>query len=116
MNFIGPFYDYFIDKHGYKNFEKIKDMILSKIKDIKEPVKNYISIEDFYKVYVIFVFEVAVTDYWGFNDEQTLKYLKITMSKKEISKLSINRAKSIQKDAIDEIQKYLRQSTDEVLN
>ena len=37
MNFIGPFYDYFINKHGIEVFNEIKDLILSKVIGFKFP-------------------------------------------------------------------------------
>jgi len=115
MNSIGPFYDYFINKHGIKIFNEIADLILSKIKDFKYPVEKYLKKEDFLKAYVIFVFEIAVTDYWGMNNEQIERYIHSTISDNIASKLSIVRAKKIHADAIKLIQKYLKQTTNEVM-
>lgn len=115
MNFIGPFYDYFINKHGLEAFNEIKDTILSKVKGFKFPIEDYISEEDFLKAYVIFVFEIAVTDYWGMKDEQIEKYIHATMSDNIASKLGIARAKKIHADAIKKIQRYLKQTTKEVM-
>ena len=115
MNFIGPFYDYFINKHGLEAFNEIKDTILSKVKGFKFPIEDYISEEDFLKAYVIFVFEIAVTDYWGMNDKQIERYIHSTMSDNIASKSSISRTKMIHADAIKLIQNYLKQTTDEVM-
>ena len=115
MNFIGTFYDYFINKHGIEVFNEIKDLILSKVKGFKFPIEEHISKDDFLKAYVIFVFEIAVTDYWGMNDEQIERYIHSTMSDNIASKLSIARAKKVHADAIKVIQKYLKQTTNEVM-
>jgi len=115
MNFIGPFYDYFINKHGIEVFNEIKDLILSKVIGFRFPIEEHISKDEFLKAYVIFVFEIAVTDYWGMKDEQIEKYIHATMSDNIASKLSISRAKKIHADAIRKIQRYLKQTTKEVM-
>lgn len=115
MSFIGPFYDYFINKHGIEVFNEIQDLILSKVKGFIFPTKEHISKDEFLKAYVIFVFEIAVTDYWGMNDKQIEKYIHATMPDNIASKLSISRAKKIHADAIRKIQRYLKQTTKEVM-
>jgi len=115
MSFIGPFYDYFINKHGIEVFNEIQDLILSKIKGFKFPIEEHISKDEFLKAYVIFVFEIAVTDYWGMNDEQIEKYIHATMSDNIASKLSIFRVKMVHRDAIKLIQRYLKQTSNEVM-
>ena len=45
MNFIGTFKDYFISMHGNETFNEIKDMILSKRKNVQ---LDNIDISEFY--------------------------------------------------------------------
>ena len=49
------------------------------------------------------------------NDNQIERYIHSTMSDNIASKLSIARAKKIHADAINLIQKYLKQTTKEVM-
>lgn len=114
MDFIGPFYDYFIAKHGVDTFNKIKDMILSKIQSFKYPVQEYMTEKEFNKVYVIFVFEIALANYWGMNDTQISKYIQLTMTNEMISELSVKKAKVVHANAIKLIQSYLQQTEREV--
>ena len=114
MDFIGPFYDYFIAKHGVTTFNKIKGMILSKIQEFKYPVEDYMTKKEFNKIYVIFVFEIALADYWGMNDIQIVKYIKLIMTNDIVSELSVKRVKIIHNDAIKLIQSYLKQTEKEV--
>lgn len=115
MNSIGPFYDYFIKKHGIEVFNEISNSILSKIKDIKQPIKKQIKREEFLKIYVIFIFEVAITDYWGMNNDEIKRYIKLTMGENVVNDFSITRAKKIHGNSIHLIQKYLKQTTNEVM-
>ncbi len=114
MDFIGPFYDYFIAKHGIDAFNEIKDMILSKIQSFRYQIKENMAEEEFYKVYIIYVFEIALADYWGMNDTQISKYVRSVMTNKTISKINVSRIKMIHFNAISLIQSYLQQNENEV--
>lgn len=114
MDFIGTFYNYFIEKHGINSFNEIKDMILSKVDIPKDQLKRCTSKEDFSKKYTVYVFEIALTDYWGMNNKEIEKYVNLTIPDKDTLEISINRVKMMHSDAIKLIQNYLRRTENEV--
>ena len=97
------FYDYFTVQHGEEKLSKIRKMILSKVGEFKYPVEKYMSKEEFNKLYVIFVFEIALADFWGMNDEEISKYIKTIIGDNVISKIGAKKVKEIHADAIKEI-------------
>lgn len=97
------FYDYFTVQHGEEKLSKIRKMILSKVGEFKYPVEKYMSKEEFDKLYVIFVFEIALADFWGMNDEEISKYIKSIIGDNVISKIGAKKVKEIHADAIREI-------------
>ena len=113
MNGIGLFYKYFINRFGIEIFDKLKDMIIVKI-DFRHPAEGYVYNMDFLKLYVAFVFEIALTDYWGFNNIQIKEYIKTVIKDKVVFKMSIGRLKLVHHDAIRIIQKYLEETKNEV--
>ena len=104
MKNTGLFYEYFIAQHGEEKLNEISDMILAKVGDIKYPIEKYMKKEEFLKGYVMFVFEIALVDFWGMNNEETEKYLKLMLGDSIISQVGIKKIKDIHKDAIQEIQ------------
>lgn len=105
---------YFINIHGITVFSNIKTMILSKIKSFRVPIDKYMNVEDFYNIYVLYIFAIAFGEFIGLNNKEITKYLQFIMSDKIVKELSIIRAKQIHRDAINEIHQYLRQTTDKV--
>lgn len=97
------FYNYFIVQHGEEKFNKIRDMILAKVGEFKYPVEKYMSKEEFNKLYVMFVFEVALADFWGMTDDEISNYIKMIMGNSVISKVGAKKVKEIHADAIKEI-------------
>lgn len=97
------FYNYFIVQHGEEKFNKIRDMILAKVGEFKYPVEKYMSKEEFNKLYVMFVFEVALADFWGMTDDEISNYIKMMMGDSVISKVGAKKVKEIHADAIKEI-------------
>ena len=105
---------YFINVHGITAFYNIKTMILSKIKSFRVPIDRYIKVEDFYSIYVLYIFAIAFGEFIGLNNKEITKYLQFIMTDKIVKELSIIRAKQIHRDAINEIHEYLKQTTDKV--
>ena len=104
MKNTGLFYEYFIAQHGEEKLNEISDMILAKVGDIKYPIEKFMKKEDFLKGYVMFVFEIALVDFWGMSEEETEKYVKLMLGDSIISKVGVKKVKDIHKDAIQEIQ------------
>lgn len=103
MKNTGLFFDYFIAEHGGEKLNTISEMILTKVGDIKYPIEQYMKKEDFLKGYVMFVFEIALVDFWGMNDTETEEYIKLMFGDSIISKVGVKKVKDIHKDAIQEI-------------
>ena len=104
MKNIGLFYEYFIAQHGEEKLNEISEMILAKVGDIKYPIERFMKKEEFLKGYVMFVFEIALVDFWEMSEEETENYVKLMLGDSIISKVGVKKVKDIHKDAIEEIQ------------
>lgn len=98
------FYDFFIKKHGISTAKKLENMILSKV--LKS---NYAT-----KQYIICVFEIALADFWGINENQISNYLRTVLKNKNISNIKIEFIKTVHADVIKIIQSYLQKTENEV--
>ena len=90
----------FLDKHGKEIFEKISKQITQEKIDICD--NNYIEI----------VFKIAFLDFFGLKDWQIKKMIEDFM---KCQNVNIEKIKTIHKNSITEIQKYLQSAMDETI-
>lgn len=110
MEELEMFYTYFVNAHGVKVAENINLMIFSKVKSLKRQLGNYMSSEKFSKIYIMYIFDIAILDYFGLNNEEITEHLESVLSNKIVSEVSVKKTKKIHNDAIQQIKHCLKQT------